>query len=190
MQTWLASEFPRTQQTASLLMGDPPPPLVIDARLNELDYGEFEGRPFLEYAAWLERPRRWPRPPGAGESQQEGIRRMLVGASPRWSDPARASSSCHGLLVSVLLWHRDRSPETPMPLFFPEAPYVEPLAVPDDELSDWFAVLLNELESATSAARSAPTSVKRGEFRIGDGSAIATVDSVSRPPDQKDLPHA
>ncbi|MEK8144260.1 histidine phosphatase family protein [Streptomyces sp. M10(2022)] len=43
--TWLTSEFPRARQTTSLLMGVPAARLVVDARLNELDYGEFEGHP-------------------------------------------------------------------------------------------------------------------------------------------------
>lgn len=75
-----------------------------------------------------------------------------------------------------------------MPLFFPEAPCAEPLAVPDDVLFDWIRVLLSELGVAQG-----PDQPGLGEARaipIGDGSAIATVASVSRPPDQKDLPHA
>ena len=188
VRTWVASEFPRTQQTASLLKNYPSANPVIDARLNELDYGGYEGGPFLDYAAWLERHGAGQRPPGARESQQEGIWRMLVGVLAALQRPGPRVVVCHGLLVSVLLWHRDRSPRAPMPLFFPEAPCAEPLAVPDDVLFDWIRVLLTELEVAQG-----PDQPGLGEAQaipIGDGSAIATVTSVSRPPDQKDLPHA
>ena len=188
MRTWVASEFPRTQQTASLLMNYPPAPLVVDARLNELDYGDYEGGPFLDYAVWLEHHGASQLPPGARESQQEGIRRMLVGVLAALQRPGPRVLVCHGLLVSVLLWHRDRSPGTPMPLFFPEAPCADPLAVPDDRLSDWIGVLLAKLEAAQGPDQ--PGLGEGGAIPICDGSAIATVTSVSRPPDQKDLPHA
>ncbi|MFF8013096.1 hypothetical protein [Streptomyces sp. NPDC007929] len=75
-----------------------------------------------------------------------------------------------------------------MPLFFPEAPYVVPIAIPDDELPDWITALMSDLDRDVPGDRA-----DRGGadiFRIGEGSAVATVDSVSHQPDQKDLPHA
>ncbi|GAA4942972.1 hypothetical protein GCM10023238_06090 [Streptomyces heliomycini] len=44
VKTWLASEFPRAQQTANLLMGVPGPELITDLGDNELDYGN-RGKP-------------------------------------------------------------------------------------------------------------------------------------------------
>ncbi|MHB9759910.1 histidine phosphatase family protein [Streptomyces sp. BYX5S] len=188
VSTWLTSEFPRAQQTASLLMGVPLEELVVDPRLNELDYGEFEGRPFLDYAAWLDDAGPDERPAGATESQRDGIRRMLTGLLDVLKHPGPRVLVGHGLLASVLLWHQIRSPTEVMPLFFPEAPYVEPIAIPDDELPDWVTTLLSDLATDVPGGRA-----ERGGadiFRIGEGSAVATVDSVSHPPDQKDLPHA
>ncbi|GAA3091212.1 hypothetical protein GCM10020254_40220 [Streptomyces goshikiensis] len=120
--TWLTSEFPRARQTTSLLMGVPAATLVVDGRLNELDYGEFEGSPFLEYAVWLDTHGAAQRPPGAAESQREGIRRMLSGVLAALEHPGPRVLVSHGLLVSVLLWHRDRSPDDPIPLFFSRRP--------------------------------------------------------------------
>ncbi|MFJ2215026.1 histidine phosphatase family protein [Streptomyces sp. NPDC101062] len=188
MRTWLTSDFPRAQQTAALLMGVPMAELVIDPRLNELDYGEFEGGPFLEYAVWLDGQGPDERPAGGTESQRDGLRRMLTGVLAALEYPGPRVLVGHGLLVSVLLWHRSRSPNEVMPLFFPEAPYIEPIAIPDGELPDVVKELLSDLGRDVPGGRA-----DRGGaeiLRIGKGSAVATVDSVSHPPDQKDLPHA
>ena len=79
VRTWVTSGFPRAQQTASLLTGVPAAKLVVEPRLNELDYGEFEGGPWLTYGDWLDQHGACRSPPAAVESQREGIRRMLLG---------------------------------------------------------------------------------------------------------------
>ncbi|MFI6473981.1 histidine phosphatase family protein [Streptomyces sp. NPDC050516] len=188
--TWLTSEFPRARQTASLLMGVPSPALVIDARLNELDYGDFEGKPFLEYAAWLDGNGSSRRPPGATESQREGIRRMLTGVLAALEHPGPRVLVGHGLLVSVLLWYRNHTGDEAMPLFFPEAPCLGPVAIHDDELPILITALLDDLDSGI--LREATGGGDASILRIGEGPAVATVDPVSpsHSPDQKDFPHA
>ncbi|BCL23475.1 histidine phosphatase family protein [Streptomyces tuirus] len=190
VRTWMASEFPRAQQTANLLMGVPRPELITDARLKELDYGDFEGGPFLEYASWLDGHGADDRPPGSAESQSEGIRRMLTGVLAALDHSGPRVLVAHGLLVSVLLWHRGRTPDQAMPLFFPEAPYVEPIAIPDEELPEIIGTLMNDLE--VGAKRCAADTGDVRIFRNGNGSPVATVDSASpsHSQDQKDLPHA
>jgi probable phosphoglycerate mutase len=190
VSTWMASEFPRAQQSASLLMGVPGPGLIVDPRLNELDYGEFEGNPFLEYAAWLDVHGADELPPGGSESQSEGIHRMLTGVLAAQEHPGPRVLVAHGLLVSVLLWHRARARGETMPLFFPEAPYVEPVAISDEELPEFIGTLMNDL--GTGARCHAADSRGGRVFRNGNGSVIATVDSASpsHSQDQKDLPHA
>ncbi|MEV8307245.1 histidine phosphatase family protein [Streptomyces flavidovirens] len=186
--TWLSSDFPRARQTASLLMGVPSPALVIDARLNELDYGDFEGKPFLEYAAWLDRHGSRERPPGAAESQREGIRRMATGMLGALEHPGPRVLVGHGLLVSVLVWYQNRAATEALPLFLPEAPHLEPIAISDDELPLLMTALLDDIDSGL--LREATGGGEASVLRIGEGLAVATVDSVSHPPDQKDLPHA
>ncbi|MFD7815616.1 histidine phosphatase family protein [Streptomyces sp. NPDC059785] len=190
VMTWMASEFPRAQQTANLLMGVPGPGLITEPRLNELDYGAFEGGPFLEYAAWLDEHGAGERPPGSAESQTEGIHRMLTGILAALQYPGPRVLVTHGLLVSVLLWHSARTPDQPMPLFFPEAPYVEPVAISDEELPERIRTLMNDLKAG--AERRAADATDGRIFRNGDGLAVATVDlaSPSHSQDQKDLPHA
>ncbi|EST37695.1 hypothetical protein N566_11575 [Streptomycetaceae bacterium MP113-05] len=188
VRTWLASEFPRARQTASLLMGIPAAELIVDPRLNELDYGEFEGRPFLEYAAWLDAKGADQLPPGGSESQREGIQRMLQGVLGALEHPGPRVIVGHGLLLSVLLWHRDRSTGGSMPLFFPEAPCVDPIAIPDDELPDCISDLLGDLEEDV---REDPFgTVLRRCSGPARGPVVATFDPVSHSPDQKDSPHA
>ncbi|MGW0841421.1 histidine phosphatase family protein [Streptomyces sp. NPDC002787] len=190
VSTWVASDFPRAQQTANLLMGVPGPELITEPRLNELDYGKFEGGPFLEYAAWLDGHGADERPPGSTESQSEGIRRMLTGVLAALDHPGPRVLVAHGLLVSVLLWHRARTPNPAIPLFFSEAPYVEPIAIPDEELPEFIGTLMSDLE--VDAERRAFDNSGARVFRNRDGSAVATVDSASpsHSQDQKDLPHA
>jgi probable phosphoglycerate mutase len=188
VRTWLASEFPRAQQSASLLMGVPAPELIVNARLNELDYGRFEGGPFLEYGSWLDRHGGSQRPPAARESQREGIRRMLTGVQAALEHPGPRVLVCHGLLVSVLLWHRDRSRDEAMPLFFPEAPYLDPLVVDDEVLGDWIVTLLADLDAEEPQDPDARG--KAAEMRIEGGAAVATFEAVVHSPEKKDPPHA
>ncbi|MFI9566436.1 histidine phosphatase family protein [Streptomyces rishiriensis] len=188
VRTWLVSEFPRVQQSASLLMGALTPELIVDARLNELDYGRFESGPFLEYGTWLARHGGSQRPPAARESQREGIRRMLTGVQAALEHPEPRVLVCHGLLVSVLLWHRDRSPDEAMPLFFPEAPYVDPLAVGDEAQNDWIVTLLGELDAEEPQDPDARGAA--AESRTGGCSVVATFRAVVHSPEKKEPPHA
>lgn len=141
VRTWIASTFPRTQQTAALLSGDATP-LSVHPFLDELDYGAFEGRPFLEYAGWLQNHGPRARPPGAGESQHEGIRRMLQGLVATLDEPGPRVVVAHGLLLSVMGWHLTHALGAPMPLFFPEAAYLVPLTMTDAQLAARVAIIL------------------------------------------------
>jgi probable phosphoglycerate mutase len=169
-------------------MGVPAPELIVDGRLNELDYGKFEGGPFLAYGSWLDRHGGTQRPPDARESQREGIRRMLSGVQAALEHPGPRVLVCHGLLVSVLLWHRDRSPDEAMPLSFPEAPYVDPLAVDDEVLSDWIVALAADLD--TEEPRNPDARGKAAQLRIEGGPTVATVEAVVHSPKKREPPHA
>jgi len=143
-QTWITSEFLRARQTCRILMGLPLVEPLADQRLNELDYGAFEGGPFLSYGAWLALHGADERPEAATESQREGILRMLTGLRGVLEYPGDRVVVGHGLLMSVLTWGLHRSSET-LPLFLPEAPYVEPLLLRDDQLADLIATLLDRI---------------------------------------------
>lgn len=135
----VCSPFPRTQQTAELLTRGYQIPIRVNDHLAELDYGQFEGRPFTEYAGWLAGHGGWARPPGAAEAQREGIRRMMSGLRAELQHAGPLLVVTHGLPVSVL---RHGRPLDDL-LFLPEAPYVAPVTFTPDELRR----LLDELDS-------------------------------------------
>lgn len=49
----VTSEFGRTQETADVAFAGRSIPRLVLPELNDVDYGEFEGRPLAEYRAWL-----------------------------------------------------------------------------------------------------------------------------------------
>ncbi|MFD7813704.1 histidine phosphatase family protein [Streptomyces sp. NPDC059785] len=144
-RVWAVSTFTRTHQTATLLSADPDLRPHVLPQLDELSYGTFEGGPFLDYATWLQQHGPRARPPGAPESQHEGIRRMLYGVRAALDLPGPRVIVSHGLLLSVLGWDLTRPPGAAMPLFFPEAPCLAPLRYADDHLKERTEALLSEL---------------------------------------------
>ncbi len=147
----VVSDFPRTEQTADLLLASTIVPRHVERRLGEIDYGAFEGRAFLDYGRWLDEHGPWRRPPGSTESQREAILRMLAGLIDvlRWPGPRLVVA--HGLLVSVI---RQRSIEG---VYFPEAPYVTPTRLSDTELQGLAARLMDEINEERTSGISADT---------------------------------
>lgn len=152
------SSFPRTRQTADLLLEEISCPRSVEARLDEPDYGTFEGRPFLEYASWLREHGPTARPPGSRESQHEALLRMLEGCAALPAIAAPRIVVAHGFLLSALNWCRSRRTQEELPLFLPEAPYLEPLVVSDRCLLEWVEFLTGEVHrgSGSSEGRGAP----------------------------------
>lgn len=151
VRTWVTSDFPRAQQTARLLKGSSVTSVRVERGLNELDYGTFEGAPFLTYGDWLARHGADKRPRGSAESQREAILRMLEALRTVTGYPGDRVIIAHGLLVSVLAWGLSEPRESMPPLFMPEAPYLKPLEVPDGELVDLLATLISRLTAAEIA---------------------------------------
>ncbi|MEV6602807.1 histidine phosphatase family protein [Kutzneria sp. NPDC051319] len=130
----VTSRFPRTKQTAGLLLGGAEPN-VVDPRLDEIDYGHFEGGPWLRYGAWLREHGLAAVPPGGSESWYQATERLLVGLAICLDLPGPRLVVGHGLLVSLLLALRcnDGPPDGAA---LPEAPYVSPLRLTDVELRE------------------------------------------------------
>jgi 2,3-bisphosphoglycerate-dependent phosphoglycerate mutase len=149
--TCVSSAFARCHRTAELLIAGETP-VLVDARLNELDYGAFEGGEFVAYARWLAQhgPRR--RPPEAAESQAEGIARMLSGLKTVLDRPGPRLVVAHGLLVSVLEWAREHPSESLTEALLPVAPCLRPLVLPEAELSSLSQRLLHDLEQTSRRA--------------------------------------
>jgi probable phosphoglycerate mutase len=83
----------------------------------------------------------------------------------------------HGLLLSVLQWHRQHSDEGGdqggFPAFFPEAAYVEPIAVSDASLQHWTAHLRAHLQEELDSS----------EMKYGTGISSEDDRAVLRPPE-------
>lgn len=186
VRTWIVTRFGRTHETARLVAGNAVD-LVTEHLLDELDYGWFDGGAFLAYGAWLDRHGGWRRPPGATESQREGLLRMLRGLRASLEHPGPQVVIAHGLLVSMIRWYADDG-VAPMPLFFPEAPYAQPLELQDDDLD----AMISDLTGLLHAERDAPDTPAVGkELKREEWLRIATVEpSVRTTPTLKDSHHA
>ncbi|WP_405976936.1 histidine phosphatase family protein [Streptomyces sp. NBC_00158] len=137
---WLAgvvscrtSGFTRTRQTAHALLAGRTVPLDADHRLNEIGYGSFEGGPWLAYGTWLRDAGRGAVPPGGEESWRDAVARMLDGLLDCLALPGPRLVVAHGLLGSVArcLTGPQGSADGHA---LPEAPYLEPLVLTDDQL--------------------------------------------------------
>ncbi|WP_053847165.1 histidine phosphatase family protein [Streptomyces sp. NRRL B-24085] len=134
--TCVTSGFTRTRQTAHALLGDRHVVLHSDHRLDEIDYGVFEGGPWTRYGDWLAEAGRDATPPGAGESWSGAVARMLSGLSACLEVPGPRLVVGHGLLGSVVRWLMTAPPgERLSRPFLPEAPCLEPVVLDDDELT-------------------------------------------------------
>ncbi len=138
--TWLTSVescttsgFARTQETASLLLGERHVPTDVERRLDEVDYGCFDGGPWMEYGRWLEEAGPGAVPNGADESWARCGARMLEGLSSLLSTPATRLIVGHGLMIALL--RRFSQPEELSSTRLPEAGYLKPLVLTDDVLA-------------------------------------------------------
>jgi len=145
IRSCVSSEFRRAVETATLILQDARVAVTADQRLNELDYGAFEARPFGEYSAWLGHHGPHGRPPGAAESQREAIRRILDGLRSALALPGPRLVVTHGLALSVISW-RQRHALTEEAILFPEAPCATPMALADAGLRRTIEALITDLD--------------------------------------------
>jgi len=130
----LTSRFRRAQQTADILVGERDVPRIVEPRLDEINYGAFEGGPWLHYGAWLRAYGPAAVPPG-GESWRTAVDRLLTGLAECLKYPGPRLVVGHGLLVSLL--HAVRDSDQPLECSaLPEAPYVEPIVLTDVVLAE------------------------------------------------------
>jgi broad specificity phosphatase PhoE len=72
------SELQRTQQTADLALVGRDVPRIVVPELNDIRFGEFEGRLLADYRAWAKEHGPEDEVPG-GESRAESVRRYVAG---------------------------------------------------------------------------------------------------------------
>jgi broad specificity phosphatase PhoE len=73
----VTSEFARTRETADLALTGREIPRLVLAGLNDIRFGEFEGRPLADYRAWARGHGPTDPAPGRGESRVETVRRYV-----------------------------------------------------------------------------------------------------------------
>lgn len=186
--TCVTSTFDRCVRTAELITACQVE-LHRDARLNELDYGVYEGDPFLAYACWLAEHGPRVRPPGARESQAEGIVRMLTGLRAALGWPGPRLVVAHGLLVSVVQWAQSHPYQPLTDVFLPAARCLTPLVIGDADLRTLIDTLLRDL--AEGARRRRGWHVDLGVFPREARDGLATVSAhASASRDEDEATHA
>lgn len=99
----IASEFPRTQQTAEIAVAGRDLSVDVDPILNDIRYGELEGKNRDEYQAWAHAHSITTPLPG-GESKLQVARRLCEAMERLLARPERhAFVVTHELLVGHLL---------------------------------------------------------------------------------------
>jgi broad specificity phosphatase PhoE len=71
----VVSEFQRAQETADLALERRAVPRLVMPELNDIRFGEFEGRALTEYRAWAHSHGPEEPAPGGGDSRAETVRR-------------------------------------------------------------------------------------------------------------------
>jgi broad specificity phosphatase PhoE len=120
----VVTEFPRTQETADIvLMGHDVPRLVM-AELNDPPFGRFEGRPIEEFRAWLDRY--GPTKPLGGESRVATVRRYARGLRKLIARPERTVLViAHGLPITYTV-RAVRGQDLPLALAAAQVSYAVP----------------------------------------------------------------
>jgi len=74
----VTSEFQRARETADLALGGRDVPRLVLPELNDIRFGEFEGRLLADYRAWARAHQPEDEVPGGGESRAESVRRYVT----------------------------------------------------------------------------------------------------------------
>jgi broad specificity phosphatase PhoE len=128
----IVTEFPRTHETADLILGDREVPRLVVPELNDPFYGDFEGRPLADYRAWAATHGPEDAPPGGGEPKLAIASRYLRGFRILLECPeSTILVVCHSLPIAFAVAAADgRAPTAKMPLIT----YAEPHVLHADQL--------------------------------------------------------
>lgn len=127
----VTSEFVRVRQTADLALAGREVPRLVVGELNDVRFGEFEGRPFEDYRAWARERDPTEEPPG-GESRAEVAARYVRGFRRVLERPERTILVvAHGLPLRYTLLALEDLDPTPI---VEQVPLAEPYRLTRTEL--------------------------------------------------------
>ena len=100
----VTSEFLRARETADLALEGREVPRLVLAELNDIRFGEFEGRLLTEYRAWAHTHGPTDPAPGGGDSRVQTVARYVHGYRMILARPeATVLAVSHGLPVRYVL---------------------------------------------------------------------------------------
>jgi broad specificity phosphatase PhoE len=122
----VVTEFPRTTETADLVLAGRDVPRLVVAELNDPFYGNFEGKGLADYRAWASTHGPEDAPPGGGETRLAIVTRYVRGFRILLE---RTESTllvvCHSLPIAFALAGADgRGPRAKMPLITYAEPHI------------------------------------------------------------------
>jgi broad specificity phosphatase PhoE len=122
----VVTEFPRTTETADLVLGDREVPRLVVAELNDPFYGEFEGRALAHYREWAATHGPEDAPAGGGETRLAIASRYVRGFRTLLERPeSTVLIVCHSLPIAFAVAAADgRGPRAKMPLITYAEPHV------------------------------------------------------------------
>jgi broad specificity phosphatase PhoE len=132
LELCVVSEFQRTRETAEIALAGRGIPQLVLPELNDIRFGEFEGRALADYRAWARAHSPEEPAPGHGDSRLETVRRYVTAYRTILLRPETTILVvAHGLPVRYLL---DASAgRTPAPAV-EQVPYAEPFPISAAEL--------------------------------------------------------
>jgi broad specificity phosphatase PhoE len=130
----VTTRFPRTRETADVALGDRPIPRLVIPELDDVNVGEFEGKPVEEYRQWQLQHGPADAPPG-GESRVEAIQRYIKGYRTVLArEEPVVLVVAHGLPITAVLLAL-KGEDIPLTLQGVQAEYATPHRVTTDELT-------------------------------------------------------
>jgi broad specificity phosphatase PhoE len=138
----VVTEFPRTHETADLVLGDREIPMLIVPELNDPFYGEFEGGALADYRSWAATHGPRDVPPGGGESRLAIAMRYVRGFELLLDRPESSILVvCHSLPIAFAVAGADgRAPRAKMPLITyaePHILYADQLEQAVERIDEW-----------------------------------------------------
>ena len=122
----VVTEFPRTTETADLVLGDREVPRLVVPELNDPFYGDFEGKALADYRAWAASHGPEDAPPGGGETRLAIATRYVRGFRVLLERPeSTLLVVCHSLPIAFALAGSDgRGPRAKMPMITYAEPHI------------------------------------------------------------------